>query len=207
MFEGTEERSVTEGRTVGFNFLLNPNNVARTDSSLSVSADAIRLEFHFRFCCFKWCSNYRKVQCPSYQTFWIHKIHGDGNVAVSYWMTIFAVCLTRLDQCFSNCVPQSVSRGSERRQHVMAEEFYWLSETCTYELKFVRRHSTLFIPSLTAGNQTISRCFNPEAFQTVVKSVSTARHKQSRCVRRNDQLSDQFEQFLQKASSCAYINS
>ena len=149
IFEGTEERSVREGRTFGFNFLLNPGNVAHTEPSLSVSADAIRLEFYFRSSCFKWGSNYRKVQCPACQTFWIHKIHGNGNVSASYWMTIFAVYLICLNQCFSNrvprsvprgsakCsqgfrevfpgVPRSVPRGSERRQHVMAEQFYWLS--------------------------------------------------------------------------------
>jgi hypothetical protein len=38
--------------------------------------------------------------------------------------------------------------GSERRKYVMAEEFYWRSKICQYELKLVWRYSTLIIPSL-----------------------------------------------------------
>ena len=45
---------------------------------------------------------------------------------------------------------------SERRQCVMAEELYWQSEICTYELKFIWRCSTLIIPSLIARRQSIA---------------------------------------------------
>jgi hypothetical protein len=47
--------------------------------------------------------------------------------------------------------------------------------------------------SVTESTQTINRCFNPEAsrFCSPVQSAQLARD--SRCVRRNDQVIDQFE--------------
>jgi hypothetical protein len=38
----------------------------------------------------------------------------------------------------------------------MAEEFYWQYEICTYELKFVWRHSTIIIPPLIARRKSIA---------------------------------------------------
>ena len=51
-------------------------------------------------------------------------------------------------QSFSNWVQRKGVRGSDRPKCVMADEFYWRSEICTYELKFMLRYSTLIIPSL-----------------------------------------------------------
>jgi len=47
-----------------------------------------------------------------------------------------------------------------------------------YGLKFVLRHSTLIIPSLTAHRQSIAAS-NQKLPDSAVKSISTARHRQS----------------------------
>jgi len=39
-------------------------------------------------------------------------------------------------QCISNWVPRRMSGGYEKLKWVTAEEFYWLSEICKYELNF-----------------------------------------------------------------------
>jgi hypothetical protein len=51
-------------------------------------------------------------------------------------------------QCICNWVPRRGVKGSERRNCVMAEEFYWRSKICTYELKSVWQYSTLITLSL-----------------------------------------------------------
>ena len=73
-----------------------------------------------------------------------------------------------LQRCFSNWVPQRGVRGSERRACVWGEEFYWRSSIFMYELKFVWRHSTLIIPSLTTHRQSIA-VLNQKLPRTVVK--------------------------------------
>jgi hypothetical protein len=83
-------------------------------------------------------------------------------------------------------------RGSERRKWVMAEVFHWRPSICMYELKFVWRHSTLIIPSLMARIQSIASSVQ-KLPDIAVKSGSTARHTEGRCVRRNDQVIDQNE--------------
>jgi len=49
-----------------------------------------------------------------------------------------------------------------------------------YELKFVWRHSTLIIPSLITSRQSISASSQKLPY-SMVKSFSTARHRQSTC--------------------------
>jgi hypothetical protein len=42
-----------------------------------------------------------------------------------------------IDKCFSSWVPQRGVRGSERRKCAIAEELYWQSQICVYELNSV----------------------------------------------------------------------
>jgi hypothetical protein len=51
--------------------------------------------------------------------------------------------------------------GVSRDKNVRAEVYHWQSSICTYQLKFVRQHSTLIISSLAARNQSLlqSRSF------------------------------------------------
>jgi len=84
----------------------------------------------------------------------------------------------KTDQCFSNRVPQSGNRDSERRKCLMEAEIYWRSQICVYELKFLWRHSTLIIPSLTARWQSIAASIQ-KLPDSLLRSVSTVRHKQS----------------------------
>jgi hypothetical protein len=68
----------------------------------------------------------------------------------------------------------------------MAEEFYLWPSICMYEL------STIIIPLLLARRQSIASS-TQELPDTAFKSVSIARHRQGRCVRRHDQVIDQLE--------------
>ena len=96
-----------------------------------------------------------------------------------------------MPQCFNQCfsiwvlrnlkVPQRGVRVSDRRKCVMAEECYWWSSICTYELKFVWPHSTLIILSLKARRQQIAASIQKQP-DPVLKSVSIARHRKCRCV-------------------------
>jgi hypothetical protein len=61
-------------------------------------------------------------------------------------------------------------------------------KNCMYELKHVWRHTALIIASRQSIAASIQKF--PDS---VVKSVRRARHGQSRCVRRSDQVVDQFE--------------
>jgi hypothetical protein len=61
-----------------------------------------------------------------------------------------------------------------------------------YELKVLWRHSKLIIPSLTARRQSIVASIQTLT-DSVVKSISRARYSQSRYVRRNDQVMNQFD--------------
>jgi hypothetical protein len=54
-------------------------------------------------------------------------------------------------------------RGSERRKCVVEEKLYWQSKICGYAVKYVRCHSAVIAPTLTAGGQSINSCCNPEA--------------------------------------------
>ena len=75
----------------------------------------------------------------------------------------------------------------------MAEEFYSRTEISLNELKFAWP-STLVITSLIARRQPIAASVQKRS-DSVVKSVSTACRRQSRCVgrNRNDQLGYHFE--------------
>ena len=72
----------------------------------------------------------------------------------------------------------------------MAEEFYWPSKICMYESQFVGLPSTLIILSLIALRQAIAVSIL-KILDSVVKSTLFA--IDSRCVRQNDQIIDQFE--------------
>jgi hypothetical protein len=103
-----------------------------------------------------------------------------------------------LVQCFSNWVPRNLRiperavRGSEIRKYVMAEPFYLRSYIFMYELKLVWRLSTLIIPLLIARRQSIAASIQ-KLHDSAMKSVSRDRHREGRCVNRNDQVIDQFE--------------
>ena len=89
-------------------------------------------------------------------------------------------------QCFSNWIPQRCVWGFERRKCVMA--------VLNLYIRIKIRVATCDINhSVTDSTQTINRCFNPEVSWSIVKSVSSARHRQSQCFRRNDQVTDEFE--------------
>jgi hypothetical protein len=47
--------------------------------------------------------------------------------------------------------------------------------------------------STTASTKAINRRFNPEASRSIAKSINRAGHRQRQCVRRNDQVIDNFE--------------
>jgi hypothetical protein len=66
-------------------------------------------------------------------------------------------------------------RGSKRRNCRKAEDFYWRSLICTYELQPVWRSPTLIIPSLTARSQSIAASVR-KLPDSVVQSVSATRH-------------------------------
>jgi len=61
-----------------------------------------------------------------------------------------------------------------------------------YKLKFVWQHSIVFVVSLMAHRQSIAAS-TQKLPDSVVKSVSRARHGQGWCVSQNNQVIDHFE--------------
>jgi hypothetical protein len=59
-------------------------------------------------------------------------------------------------------------------------------------IKIVWRHSTLIIPSLIACIQSMAASIQ-KLPDSVLKSLSRDRHREDRCVRRNNQVIDQLE--------------
>jgi len=72
------------------------------------------------------------------------------------------------------------------------------------QIKIRVAHSTLIIPSLAASRQSVAPAIQ-KLRQTLVKLVSTARHRQSHCVRRNDQVIEQFEKHGSKRMPTSHV--
>lgn len=81
--------------------------------------------------------------------------------------------------------------GDPRDQNALRQNIFFFLAVLCVRIKFLWRHSPLIIPPLRARSQSVAATFQKFP-DSLFKSVSTAGHRQERCVWRNDQLIDRF---------------